>query len=333
MAVTFHSDAEVDRTANGGYTVLPENIIIKPELSGRSEETDVTELAEDILSRGQLVAAICYKSPEGWPVLIAGHRRYRAVALINKSISDPEKKIKLKFNYAQVKTEEEALDLTVAENRNRTDINPIDDCYNINVYAEKFGKGIEEIARKYFPGATTPEKLAKAFAWVKERQSLLQLSPEAQEKLRKGEFSTTAALQLAKLQPVEQDKLIEKKEKEGQKVKVKDVKAAKEESKGKSPAPRPEKPAKEIKDNTPNKRLKKFAALAELAGGLAYMIVLPPACLTKADIEDHKADVLHVAKSVALCCKQMGVPLFAGLDSWAEANRDYASDLNLDTVG
>ena len=70
MAVSFIDAAGVDRTANGGYSVLPENVIIKVELSGRSEETDVSELAEDIASRGQLVSAICRRDDKGWPVEI-----------------------------------------------------------------------------------------------------------------------------------------------------------------------------------------------------------------------------------------------------------------------
>jgi ParB-like chromosome segregation protein Spo0J len=318
MAVVFATEAGVDRTSNGGYCVLPENIILKPELNGRSEDTDVTELSEDILSRGQLVAAIAYKNAEGWPVLIAGHRRLRAIVSLNKNIKDPEKKIKLKFNYSQVKTEEEALDLTVAENRNRTDCNVLDDSYNINVYITKFGKGIEEIAKKYFPGADNPEKLAKAVAWVKERQKLLELSPEAQDKLRKGEFSTSAAMQLSKLQPVAQNKLLKEKEKSGEKLKVKDVQEKVAEVQGK-----PQKPAKEIKDNTPSKLLFRFKALAELAGSLSAEVV------AKDFGREYDEDsALELARQVLVICKRWGVPLETTVDSWAGKNQDLETALD-----
>jgi len=318
MAVVFASDACVDRTANGGYVVAPENVILKPELSGRSEETDVTELAEDILSRGQLVSAICYKNSEGWPVLIAGHRRLRAITYLNRSIKDLEKKLKLKFNYSQVKTEEEALDLTVAENRNRTDCNSLDDAYNINVYITKFGKGIEEIAKKYFPGADNPEKLAKAVAWVKERQKLLELSPEAQDKLRKGEFSTSAAQQLAKLQPVAQNKLLKEKEKSGEKLKVKDVQEKVAEVQGK-----PQKPAKEIKDNTPSKLLVKYKVLLELAGALAAEV------LAEDFSRDYDKDTAkEFAYQIAVGCKKLNVPLEVAVDKWAGNNLDTPTVLD-----
>jgi len=322
MAVTFTSEAKVDRTSNGGYVVAPENIVIKPELSGRSEETDITELAEDILHRGQLVAAIAYKNAEGWPVLIAGHRRLRAIIYLNKDIKDAEKKLKLKFNYSAVKSDEEALDLTVAENRNRTDVNPLDDAANIAIYSHKFGKGIEEIAKKYFPGANTPEKLMKAVAWVKERQKLLELSPEAQDKLRKGEFSTSAAQQLAKLQPVDQNKLIEKKEKSGEKIKVADAKAAVEESQGKKPAKHndPKEPKKKEKES---QVLFRLTALAELAGSLSAEVV-------SEDFDrDYSKDIAkELAYQVLVLCKRFKISLEPTVDKWAETNQDVPTILD-----
>ena len=323
MAVVFASEACVDRSSNGGYTVAPENIILKPELNGRSEDTDITELAEDILSRGQLVAAIAYKNSEGWPVLIAGHRRLRAIVSINKSIKDPEKKLKLKFNYSQVKSEEEALDLTVAENRNRTDVNVLDDSYNINIYITKFGKGIEEIAKKYFPGADTPEKLAKAVAWVRERQKLLELSPEAQDRLRKGEFSTSAAQQLAKLQPVAQNKLLKEKEKSGEKLKVKDALEAVAVVQGKpSPAPKPAK-QHDISENSPSKLLVKYKVLLELAGALAAEVVAEDFS------RDYDKDTAkEFAYQIAVSCRKLSIPLEAKLDKWASNNLDTPTVLD-----
>ena len=318
MAVQWNDAAGVDRTANGGYTVLPENVILKPEFNGRSEDTDVTELAEDIKNRpqGQLVPAVCYKSAEGWPVLVAGHRRLRAITLLNKDITDPDKKVRLKFNYARIESEEEALDLTVAENRNRTDVNPLDDAYNIGIYQVKFGKGFEEIAKKYFPGTDSPEKLAKAVAWVKERYKLLELTPAAQEQLRKGEFSTGAAKELAKLQPVEQNKLIKESAATGKKIKAADAKAALD-------ATKPAKERKQIKDNTPVVLLAKFKLYAEVAGGLASEI------LAKRFKRTPDKDVIEeLAEQVIVMNKKLGIPLEASSDSWAEANKDIETVLS-----
>ena len=320
MAVNWNETAGVDRTGNGGYTVPPENVILKPELSGRSEETDVTELAEDIKNRkeGQLVPGICYKSPDGWPVLIAGHRRLRAIVLLNRDIPEPENKIKFKFNYSPARNDEEALDLTVAENRNRTDTNPLDDSYNIGVYIAKFGKGLEEVAKKYFPGSDTPEKLAKAVAWVKERQKLLELSPEAQEKLRKGEFSTSAALQLAKLQPVDQNKTIKAQEEKGKKLKVADAKAAVE-----AKAPAPAKERKQIKDSTPVKLLKKFQIFAEVSSSLATEIMAK----RFGRVAD-KDVIAELCDQILIMAYKLKIPQDAAADTWASNHNDILTAID-----
>jgi ParB-like chromosome segregation protein Spo0J len=298
MAVIWNEAAGVDRTANGGYTVLPKNVVLKPEFSGRSEETDVSELAEDIKHNKQIVPALCYKDEDGWPVLIAGHRRLRAISLINEGLPE-EDQLRLKFNYEKVKSEEEALDITVAENRNRTDINPLDDSYNISVYMTKFGKGIEEIALKYFPGAKD-EKLKSAIIWVRERQRLLELSPEAQERLRNGEFSTSAALQLAKLQPTEQNRAIQNAEKSGKKLKVKDAIAAK----------------RAETNPTPAKLLKKLKILAEVAGALAAEDMAK---------EFHRSRdpemIKEFAPQLLVMCYKLGIALEPHSQKWAEENK------------
>ena len=309
MSVIWHPDAKISRSANGGYLGLPENIILKPDLNGRSEETDVAELAEDILHRGQLISGICMKNSDGWPVLIAGHRRLRAIVELNKSVPNPEEKTLFKFNYAQIKTEEEALDLTVAENRNRTSPNALDDCYNIQIYATRYNRSLEDIARKYFPGATTATKLAAAVQWVKDRQKLMELSPEAQEKLRKGEFSTSAAQQLAKLQPVEQNKVLTETAAKGKKLKVQTAKDAVEASK---PAKR-----REISDNSPVKLLNRYKLALELCGALAGE-VLAKRFHRHADPEVIK----EYCEQILVMAKKLNVPLEASSDRWASENLD-----------
>jgi ParB-like chromosome segregation protein Spo0J len=310
MAVVWNEASDVVRTANGGYAAYPENIILKPEFNGRSEDTDVTELAEDILHNNQIVAAICYKSKEGWPILLAGHRRLRAIRLLNDQ--HPDEKRRIVFNYAStsdgrpVQTEEQALDITVSENRNRTDINPLDDAYNIGIYQVKFGKSLEEIAQKYFPGAgSSPEKLAKAVLWVKERQKLLELTAEAQEKLRKGEFSTSAAKELAKLQPVDQTKLLAEKAAAGEKLKVGDAKSAS-----------PTKAKREIKDNSPVALLKRFKVAMEVSGSLATEIMAK-----RFERTADKEVIRELADQVLVMCKNLGVPLEASADTWAEDHK------------
>lgn len=227
MAVSFIESAQVGRTANGGYNVAPENIIVRPNLSGRSEENDITELALDLEKRGQLIPATATKDDSGWPVLLAGHRRLRAIVQLNK-LRPEDKKIKLLFNYVKVDSDESGLDYTISENRNRSEVNPLDDFFNIQCYMKMFGRSVEEVAEKYYPGANKDaERLKKAVVWVKDRLKLGELSDTAQEELRQGKLSTTASIQMSDLPRVEQDRLIKASHDKGsKKVKVADVQEA-----------------------------------------------------------------------------------------------------------
>lgn len=229
MAAEFIEQADVKRTSNGGYVALPENIVVKTHFSGRAESVDISDLIEDIKANGQRVPGTVCKSEDGWPILLAGHNRLRAIVEINKNLS-PDSKIKFCFNYQRVKNDEEAFDVVVADNRNRTETNAIDDATNIATYEKYFKKSLEEISLKYFPGAKDdPEKQKKAIKWVTDRLSLLELSDEAQEELKNGRLATTTAIDLATLPRTQQDALVEAK-KGAKKIKgsdVKELKAAK----------------------------------------------------------------------------------------------------------
>ena len=194
MAVEFAN--ETTKRACALYSDWPENILIVPELNGRHEHTDVETLAADIAKNGQLVPVICRKSDQGLPVLVAGHRRYRAICLLNER--NPEQPMRVKFEYAAV-TEVEAFSMAIRENRNRKDVSPIDDCANIITLRKRFNSTDEDIAAVYFPEAKTDEEKAEALRYVKQRASLVELAPEAADAVREGRVKLTAAVGLAKL--------------------------------------------------------------------------------------------------------------------------------------
>src|ERR1700728_135360 len=273
MAVSFIESAQVGRTANGGYNVAPENIIVRPNLSGRSEENDITELALDLEKRGQLIPATATKDDAGWPVLLAGHRRLRAIVQLNKSRSE-DKKIKLLFNYVKVDSDESGLDYTVAENRNRSETNPLDDFFNIQCYMKMFGRSVEEVAEKYYPGASKDaDRLKKAVLWVKDRLKLGELSDTAQEELRQGKLSTTASIQMSDLPRVEQDRLIKASHEKGaKKVKVVDVQEVKAAAKKRKIDPEIL-ADRVIKKNADSERIGELEELAELGAGLAAEVL------------------------------------------------------------
>ena len=194
MAVKFAN--ETTKRACALYSDWPENILIVPELNGRHEHTDVETLAADIAKNGQLVPVICRKSDQGLPVLVAGHRRYRAICLLNER--NPEQPMRVKFEYAAV-SEVEAFSMAIRENRNRKDVSPIDDCANIITLRKRFNSTDEDIAAVYFPEAKTDEEKAEALRYVKQRAFLIELAPEAADAVREGRVKLTAAVGLAKL--------------------------------------------------------------------------------------------------------------------------------------
>lgn len=319
MAVQFNSDADVQRTAHG-YSVLPENLVIIPELSGRAEATDIDGLASDILANGQLEPAVCWKNNEGWPVLAAGHRRYRAVSKLNEGKSSEQKR-RLLFNYVAAKNEEEAFDYTVRENRNRINPSPLDDATNMHVYQTRFGLGDEQLARKYYPSILSAEDLAKAVAEVKSTLKLLELSDDNKELMRQGKLGTSAALQLASIpnrktqDDIAQESLTKNK---GKKVKVADVKEAKTKQ-----GITKQKTVTNISQNTPVKQLEKFRVLAEIAASLASE------CMAKEFRRNvDKETVIEFAQQILVMCAKLNVPLESSSDKWAHENIKLATALD-----
>lgn len=200
MAVDFANDTT--KRAGALYTEWPENIILSPEFNGRHTLTEVEALAADIEKNGQDQPVGVRKNDDGLPVLIYGHRRYRAVCLLNER--NPTAKRRITFKYYNVDTDSEAFEITVRENRNRAEVDPIDDAVNIRLFETKFGYTHEDIAKIYFPEAVTPAKQAEALRWVSQRAALQELAPEAATAVREGRVKITAAVALAKLTKTQQ---------------------------------------------------------------------------------------------------------------------------------
>jgi ParB-like chromosome segregation protein Spo0J len=194
MAVEFSNDSM--SRAGALYTDYPENIVIMPELNGRHEHTDVEDLAADIEKNGQLQAVKIRKNDQGQPVLVYGHRRYRAICLLNERNPDNRRKIRCEYTAA---TDAEAFGMAIRENRCRKDVSPIDDCANITTLRNLFSLTDEDIAAVYFPEAKTDAEKAEALRFVKQRAALVELAPEAAQAVRDGRVKITAAVGLAKL--------------------------------------------------------------------------------------------------------------------------------------
>jgi ParB/RepB/Spo0J family partition protein len=215
MAVEFANDTT--KRAGAEYRDWPENIIIMPELNGRHEHTDIEGLAADIRANGQIQPVGIRKNDQGLPLLIYGHRRWRAITLLNERY--PAERRYIKCTYTSATSDAEAFQMAIRENRCRKDVSPIDDCANMRTLENKFSYNHEDIAKVYFPEAVTEAELAEALRYVKQRLALKELAPEAVEAVREGRAEITAAVGLAKMTKDQQREVVAK----PGKIKVKDV--------------------------------------------------------------------------------------------------------------
>lgn len=268
MAVTFSN--ETTKRTSTLVADYPENILVDPELNGRVDTTSVDDLAADIEANGQRSPVLVRKNDAGQPVLVFGHRRWRAAKLINQRLAKKGLPlVRLQCSYEPL-TDEEAFTAAIAENRFRKDTTPLDDTHNITVWLRRFKKTLEEVAAIYWPEAKKPEEKATALKWVKDRASLVELAPEAATAVREGKVKITAAVQLTRLSKDKQKEVIEQTKnmvKGKARVKVSNVIAAKGKSKGKSKGKKAA-PAK----STFKPTVKPTSSIYEAAEGLARAV-------------------------------------------------------------
>jgi ParB/RepB/Spo0J family partition protein len=216
MAVKF----EVEHNRNSEYRFYPEDITIKPSLNGRHDKPDIEWLVTDILARGQHTPVVIRKDG-GEAVLVAGFSRWRAISEINKRKLAPFKR-QVRCTYVQC-TEAEAFLLNISENRFRNPTTPLDDAHNIKLLLNVYGMTDEQVAGIYFPTAKTERELKEAKRFVAERIALIALAPEAEEAVRSGRVTESAAKAIAKMTQEQQREAVKK---EGN-IGLKDVKPAK----------------------------------------------------------------------------------------------------------
>lgn len=204
MAVNFATE-----TSRGDalYRVWAEDIVVIAELNGRHENTDVEELAADIHKNGQDNPVLIRKDDDGRPVLVAGHRRYRAVCLLNEKYPDQRRPLICRY---KILSDVEAFQATIRENRFRRDVSPVDDATNIKILRDRFSLTVADIANIYFPESKTEKPIADAIHWVEQRIALIELAPEAADAMREGRVKMTAAVELSKLTKKQQREKVAK---------------------------------------------------------------------------------------------------------------------------
>lgn len=217
MPVQFN----VSMTRDAIYKCPPENLTVREELNGRQDKPDVEGLIADILKHGQ-IQPVVVRNDGGDAVLVAGFSRWRAISEINlRGLT--EKPMLIKCTNINAK-EQGAFVYNISENRMRNETTPIDDAHNIQklfnwTWDEK------DVAQVYFPTAKSEAEIAKAVKWVRERVDLIRLTPEAEQAMKDGRLSESAANAIAKLTAAQQKAKL--KAKPQGKITAKDIKTPK----------------------------------------------------------------------------------------------------------
>lgn len=239
---------DVEMTRDAMYKCLPQEITIRPELNGRHDKPDIEWLIADMLKFGQLQPVLIWNDG-GEAVLAAGFSRWRAISEINKRKLYEKEPWQIKCVYVRV-NEQGAFLRNISENRMRNSTTPVDDAHNIQRLIEIQQMDESEIAKVYFPVASTKAELKEAIKWVRGRIELIKLTPEAEKAVVEGRVDETAAAALAKLTSAQQKEALKK----GGVVSKKDVKAS---------APKKNKKPRKVKIDSELKR--RITAVLETA--------------------------------------------------------------------
>ncbi len=158
--------------------------IVVPKKDQPRKNFDVqalNELAQSIREFGIVQPLIVTQVEQNSYSIIAGERRWRAAKIIGLTEVPA---------IVRSATEHQQLELSLLENIQREDLNPIEKAATINRLHEQFGQSYEDISRR----------LGKAHTTVINVMRLLALPPEMQESLMVGNISEGHARSLLAIQ-------------------------------------------------------------------------------------------------------------------------------------
>jgi ParB family chromosome partitioning protein len=158
------------------------------------DEGQLRELAANIKSHGVLQAILVRPSPDGADgiyELVAGARRFRASKLAGKN-SIPATVRNL--------TDAEAHEIRLIENLQRENIHELDEGIGY--------RSLMDLRPDFYTVETIAAQVAKSPAYVRGRISLAELIPTARTAFYDGKLTVAHALEIARLQPRDQDKAL-----------------------------------------------------------------------------------------------------------------------------
>lgn len=210
MGKIFDKTLAPSESVYDGKMLDPREIRISPEFNGRHDLPPINDLLKDFQNSaiGQIQPVLVTKDDDGAPMLLAGHRRWRAAIELTKQGKGPSVYggvYRLKCQYYKG-TPQDCFVMTVKENLSRVDTVPVDDGWNISRMRTSFHMSYEDIATNVY-GRTTADGKPDV-KWVKEREALTELAKEAAEAVTAGHVKPNAISVLAALSKTAQRDLL-----------------------------------------------------------------------------------------------------------------------------
>ncbi|MCB5178596.1 ParB/RepB/Spo0J family partition protein [Streptomyces antimicrobicus] len=168
----------------------------------REELTDLDEMSQSLLSRGQLqplAVATRMAFMEAYPgqtdglgrapyVVIDGNRRLAAAQLAGL------KTMHIHVNDSLAASAADILESALIANVHRVDVAPMDQA-----------RALQELVEVHGSQAQVAKRLGKTPAWVSQRLTLLNLTPPLQEKVESGELKVEPARRIGRLPQEQQE--------------------------------------------------------------------------------------------------------------------------------
>lgn len=180
--------------------VDPNAIVMDPKKNGRAFEEPVGDLVDSIKREGLLQPVVLRSVAKGKFEVVAGYRRVRALREINASRK--RGKLSCVGVVREVKSEDEAIAINVAENQQRRGLSPIDQAHACRL--------MDECG---MPHRRIGQVMGRSPAWVTQTLKLNDLADDVKQRVHNGEIAVRAAYDLAELPESKQESLVKERAK------------------------------------------------------------------------------------------------------------------------
>lgn len=154
------------------------------------DKTPLNELAESIKAHGVRQPILVRPHPDGTGFqLVVGERRWRASKLAGKSTVP---------GYVDEINDHDALEIMVIENLQREDVHPLDE-----------GLGYQALLKSGGTAETVAAKVGKSASYVYQRLKLCDLIAAAHSHFRSGFLTAAHCIDIARLQPADQERALD----------------------------------------------------------------------------------------------------------------------------